>query len=667
MAQQNVNTAAKETQESSAPKTRKRTAKSDAGKTAGVEKVLRAATLVSAPLSRLELSPHQARRRKHADEHIRGLADSITAVGLLQNLVGHEMAGGQIGIAAGGGRLLALQLLQGEGRWQEDRAVPVLIVPENMAKAVSLTENGRRCDMHPAEQIAGFRSMAADGNTPAQIADLMGYSTRHVERCLRLANLAPSLLCLLSEDRITLDHCQALAQADSHERQEQVWETAVSGCYATPTPQRLRALVTESEVSIADSDLFCFTGAEGVAAVGGEVRRDLFSDEDGGWVDALTLERAALAKLSAIADEAAALEGWSWSEARLTPVASWGEDARLFRRYPVPEPVYTPQQAERLEQLDTLIQEAGEEEYAALDAELAALHDAGEAAAWIDDVRAAGGVVASLDNGVVVLQRGLMRVTEEERAAAEARQAAQVVTVKKEPAEADAFSATLVKELSCERTLAVQAALCTRADIAVTLMTWHLARNVFSGSHRYNDPSRVQLNHNQSVLCACSGSGEAGKAYRFLMEEKGRWQLRLPTGWDEDMGWLLEWKEEDRTALLGFLSALSVDGIQERLYGSTRTSALDGLETAMGFDLYAWWQPTAENYFGRISRPLICAALTDAGLTGMASDAAKMKKGDAAELAADELAARRWLPSWMMPAADPEAGMAAPDNVSDAA
>lgn len=667
MAQQNVNTAAKETQESSAPKTRKRTAKSDAGKTAGVEKVLQAATLVSAPLSRLKLSPHQARRRKHADDHIRGLADSISGVGLLQNLVGHEMAGGQIGIAAGGGRLLALQQLQGEGHWQDDRAVPVLIVPENMAKAVSLTENGRRCDMHPAEQIAGFRSMAGDGNTPAQIADLMGYSTRHVERCLRLANLAPSLLCLLSEDRITLDHCQALALADSHERQEQVWETAVSSCYATPTPQRLRALVTESEVSIADSDLFCFTGAEGVAAVGGEVRRDLFSDEDGGFVDALTLERAALAKLSGIAAGVAAREGWAWSEARLTPVASWGEDARLFRRYPVPEPVYTPQQAERLEQLDALTREAGEEEYAALDAQLAALHDAGEAAAWPEDVRAAGGVIASLDDGVLTLQRGLLRITEEERAAAEARQAAQVVTVKKEPAEADAFSATLVKELSCERTLAVQAALCTRADIAVTLMTWHLARKVFSGSYRYNDPSRVQLNDNQSVLSACSGSGEAGKAYRFLMEEKGRWQLRLPTGWDEDMGWLLAWKEEDRTALLGFLSALSVDGIQERLYGSTRTSALDGLETAMGFDLYAWWQPTAENYFGRISRPLICAALTDAGLTGKASDAAKMKKGDAAELAADELAARRWLPSWMMPVTGPEAGTAATDDVSDAA
>ncbi len=139
-------------------------------------------------------------------------------------------------------------------------------------------------------------------------------------------------------------------------------------------------------------------------------------------------------------------------------------------------------------------------------------------------------MVSSLDHGVLVLQRGLLRITEEERAAAEVRQAAQVVTVKKEPAEADAFSGTLVKELSCERTLAVQAALCTQADIAVALMTWHLARSVFGGSYRHKDPSRVQLNASHSVLCAGSGAGECGKAFRHLMEEKGRWSLRMGYG-----------------------------------------------------------------------------------------------------------------------------------------
>ncbi|ETJ31504.1 hypothetical protein Q604_UNBC14008G0001, partial [human gut metagenome] len=40
------------------------------------------------------------------------------------------------------------------------------------ATAASMTENGHRRDMHPAEQIAGFRAMAQEGKTPAQIGDL---------------------------------------------------------------------------------------------------------------------------------------------------------------------------------------------------------------------------------------------------------------------------------------------------------------------------------------------------------------------------------------------------------------------------------------------------------------------------------------------------------------
>ncbi len=74
-----------------------------------------------------------------------------------------------------------------------------------------MTENGQRRDMHPAEQIAGFRAMAQEGKTPAQIGDLLGYSPRHVQRMLKLADLAPVILDALAEDRITTEHCQALA------------------------------------------------------------------------------------------------------------------------------------------------------------------------------------------------------------------------------------------------------------------------------------------------------------------------------------------------------------------------------------------------------------------------------------------------------------------------
>jgi len=48
--------------------------------------------------------------------------------------------------------------------------------------------------MHPADQVSTFRDLSADGQTPAQIGDLLGFSMRHVQRCLRLATMAPVLL-----------------------------------------------------------------------------------------------------------------------------------------------------------------------------------------------------------------------------------------------------------------------------------------------------------------------------------------------------------------------------------------------------------------------------------------------------------------------------------------
>lgn len=647
MSQHNVKGATAKPTETSAKKPRSAAKKAPAV----VEQVLAQATREMATLSRLVVSPHQARRREHSAGHIRGIADSIAGVGLLQNLVGHVMDDGRIGVAAGGGRLLALQLLQGEGRWQPDQAVPVLMVPEDMAKAVSLTENGKRCDMHPVDQIAGFRSLAEDGKSTAQIADLLGYSTRHVERCLKLAGLAPSLLCLLSEDQIQLEHCHALALASTHERQEQVWETAASRVSGIPSAQLIRVLVTSGEVKTTDSTLFSFTGLDAYTSEGGELRSDLFSDVNEGWIDPVTLERAALKKLAAAAAEIAEREGWQWSEGRLSQVRTYGDDARAYRHYPFPERVFTVIQTERLAQLETQMKTASDDERAVLDAEMVAIHDAGEAAAWPEATRDLCGVVVSLNEGVMTIQRGIARISEEEAAAIEARHAAAVAAVsRKQPTvEADDFPATLVSAISCERTLAVQAALCTQTDISVTLLTWHLARSVFTSGFGWTDPSCVRLNDSHYALRAGALSGESGKAYRFLMEEKGRWQARLPEGWKQDMRWLLAWTPEDRAALLGFMAALAVDGRQTREHGHTSRSNLDGLETVMGFNLYDWWQPTAENYFSRIGKPQICEAMREAGRSGKARDAEKMKKGDAAALAADELAELQWLPGWMTP------------------
>lgn len=64
-----------------------------------------------------------------------------------------------------------------------DWPVRVKVIPQELATAASMTENGHRRDMHPAEQIAGFRAMAQEGKTPAQIGDLLGYSPATFSEC----------------------------------------------------------------------------------------------------------------------------------------------------------------------------------------------------------------------------------------------------------------------------------------------------------------------------------------------------------------------------------------------------------------------------------------------------------------------------------------------------
>ncbi|KEL58392.1 parB family protein [Escherichia coli 5-366-08_S1_C1] len=97
----------------------------------------------------------------------------------------------------------------------------------------------------------------------------------------------------------------------------------------------------------------------------------------------------------------------------------------------------------------------------------------------------------------------------------------------------------------------------------------------------------------------------------------------------------------------GFCTACCVDGVQTRDCGHTSRSPLDSLESAIGFHMRDWWQPTKANFFGHLKKPQIIAALNDAGLSGAARDAEKMKKGDAAEHAEFHMKDNRWVPGWM--------------------
>lgn len=60
---------------------------------------------------------------------------------------------------------------------------------------------------------------------PAQIGEVLGYGSRHVQRMLKLASLAPSLLALLAEGQLDVEQCQVLCLESDPERQVAVYES----------------------------------------------------------------------------------------------------------------------------------------------------------------------------------------------------------------------------------------------------------------------------------------------------------------------------------------------------------------------------------------------------------------------------------------------------------
>lgn len=625
------------------------------------------------PYSRLSRTDLNTRIIPHTDQEVEEMADSIQAMGILQNLIGAELPDGTIGIVGGEGRRRGTGILVMRGVLDADTPfVPVKVLPVEMAVAASMIENGRRKNMHPAEQIIGFRTLQQEGKTASQIGALMGYHPRHVQRCLKLANLAPSLLDALARDEITLEHCEVMTLADTHERQLQVWEEAKAQWNGSmPMPHTLRKMVTDDKMAISHP-MFEYVGEEAYTAAGGTLTADLFSDKDSTFADAALVKSLLAGKLTVLAARVKQEQGWGWAEFRMTELRASGEDGEQYR-FAMPKAVLTDAEQKRVSELEAQMEatETYDEEYAIQE--------------LIDDIyceatyreatpefRAAHGIWVSWDGSNFQVQPGIRKLTDEERAEEEqARQEREknVIRYTTPDIPADAYPATLVKAMSAERTLAVQAELAGRPDVSVALLTWTLCLALFDRTHgKRNEPLKASVSSNQYHLASLAPSGEEGKALMTLKAQKEALHATLPENWHLNFTWLLSWSAEQVNTLLGFCAAHGINGIQERMYNHTQKSELDGLEAALDFDLRKWWQPDAESYFGKLTISQIGKAYEEAGLSARAGDVVKLKRRDAAKAAEQDLNAQGWLPDWMVrtaPAAEAEEATETDANTTD--
>jgi ParB/RepB/Spo0J family partition protein len=134
-------------------------------------------------------------RQKYAG--IPELADSIVALGLLQNLVVAKVEEGYE-VRAGQRRLRAIRFLVDQGRWPKSKKVPCLLV-EGASEEEQLAENEPRDQLHPWEAGKGYVALVTKGYTHEEIGMMVGKSRQHVSLCAKIyEGLAPKVVEVLS-------------------------------------------------------------------------------------------------------------------------------------------------------------------------------------------------------------------------------------------------------------------------------------------------------------------------------------------------------------------------------------------------------------------------------------------------------------------------------------
>ena len=137
--------------------------------------------------------------------------------------------------------------------------------------------------------------MREKGKSEEEIAAAFFVSAQVVKQRLKLASVSETLLEAYADEEMTLDQLMAFTVNPDHECQEQVWEALKQ--HYNKQPYEIRRMLTQGAVRASDHRAE-FVGIDAYIEAGGEVLRDLFEADHGGWLqDASLLEKLVAEKL----------------------------------------------------------------------------------------------------------------------------------------------------------------------------------------------------------------------------------------------------------------------------------------------------------------------------------------------------------------------------------
>jgi ParB family chromosome partitioning protein len=642
------------------------------------------------PFNKLVLSQANVRRVK-AGVSIEELAEDIARRTLLQGLNvravldAEGVETGMFEVPAGGRRYRALERLVKQKRLAKTAPVPCIVREGGIAEEDSLAENVQRAPLHPLDQFRAFQALREKGQSEEDIAATFFVGVNVVKQRLRLAAVSEKLLDVYAEDAMSLDQLMAFTVTTDHDRQEQVWE-AIQRSYSKE-PYQIRRVLTERTVRASDKRAV-FVGLEAYEAAGGVVMRDLFQQDDGGWLEnAGLLDGLVAEKLKAEA-EAIAAEGWKWIEVAVD--VPYGHAHRLRELEGTPADLTAEEQATidalkaeyakleaEYENADEL-PEGVDERLGEIETALAAFEDRPVTYDPAEIGRA--GVFVSIDaDGNLSVDRGYVRSEDEApvavggegdegvspNAPASAEPSVQnvqraVITiggqVEQEEDEDDVIKPLpdrLVSELTAHRTLALRDAVGNKPHVAMTALLNKLCLDTFQHSA---SGACLEASVRHVFFPVQATDLKDSPSAKAIAERHEAWKADLPKDEAELWDWLDTIDEASRAALLAHCVSFGVNALYERAdrHGGAgisvhsvqrRIAQADRLAQAVGLDMVeAGWRPTVDSYLGRVTKPRILQAVREAKGEQSAQLIDHLKKADMAKEAERLLDGTGWLP-----------------------
>ena len=640
------------------------------------------------PFNKLVLSQQNVRKTK-AGVSIEELADDIARRGLLTSInVRAELdaEGKETGIyriPAGGRRYRALKLLVDRKQLTKTTTVPCIVSEgETLEVEDSLAENVKRADLHPLDEFRAMMVLREQGLDEEEIAARFHISVATVKQRLRLASVSPRLLELYGDDQMKLGQVMAFSLTKDHARQEQVWET-VSRTQSTD-PYYIRRLLTETAVRATDRRA-TYVGIEAYEAAGGVVMRDLFEQDNGGWLqDPALLEQLVLEKLTADAEALKTEEGWRWVDSAID--FHFGHASGL-RRFYGKQAEFTEEELARHDSLQAEFEKLSEEYEAAedyseetearlddLDAQITALNER----PYVldpDDVARGGAFISLAGNGELKIERGFVRPEDEPAIEVEGGDAVDAdgnggddviasaeggVTVNgksvgvEEPEEDDGkirpLSERLIEDLTAARTLALRNALANEPMTAFIAVLHLLVLKTF---YHYGTASCLEITVQHTVSTKTQGLADTVWA-KEIEQRQENWGHDLPGEADAVWAYLIALDQDSRLALFAHCASMSLNAtIQQWNRRTKENQHAVQLAQTIGFGMVgAGWTPTVDNYLGRVTKAHILQAVREAKGDQSAQLIDHLRKQDMAREAARLLDGSGWLPEVLRYPAD---------------